>query len=267
MTYETAGLILDRLADELPEGLLEGLNGGVNLVRGEKRSDGGMYIMGEYCSGGPMGRYVNIYYGSVCRVMAGRPDEDFEKQLKRTLYHELTHHVESLAGDHSLERDDALFLADVAAERAGETMEVSSVLFVSLSDAGLCACADSLFRAGPAGDGPDSVLSGCAAADETAAGRISGAAERAARRMGGKPFERPAVLSRSLLRKFDAVFCMTEEEADGLAEDYPEFDRRIFALGDRDITPPLTALGWDRCAGEIADAVGQLTDELMGEEA
>ena len=105
LSFEEAGNILDAAADALPEGIFENLNGGVNLVEEEKLDEDGNHIMGLYHHDG-MGRWVEIFYGSFAAVYADAPDEEIAEELKKTLRHELTHHVENKAGDRTLEKWD-----------------------------------------------------------------------------------------------------------------------------------------------------------------
>lgn len=105
--------ILDAQAEALPEALFGGLNGGVCLledtVPDTEFPDGEMFILGEYCDG-CLGRYINLYYGSFA-ALAEREQWDraaWEKELRTTLSHELTHHIEGLSGLHGLDdRDEA----------------------------------------------------------------------------------------------------------------------------------------------------------------
>ncbi len=127
MDFEQAGYALDELIDELPEGIFKDLNGGVNLIEDEKKSEDGRYTLGTYFVNG-MGRYIEIYYGSFIGLYGETDDELFKKRLKKTLHHELTHHVENMAGDRSLERWD---------ERQSQLcgfgdIEVHSILFIDL---------------------------------------------------------------------------------------------------------------------------------------
>lgn len=101
--------ILDKLAAELPEVLFDGLNGGVLLLEDavpDPDTGEDVYIMGEYCWD-ELGRYINLYYGSFAELLADEPESVWIDELRITLRHELTHHVEGLAGECSLERRDS----------------------------------------------------------------------------------------------------------------------------------------------------------------
>ena len=113
--------LLDTMAEEFPEALFDGLNGGVNLLE-EAVPDtefpaGEMYILGEYCQD-LLGNYINLYYGSFA-ALAEREDWDrqtWEEELYTTLSHELTHHMEQRAGLHALDDRDAEELAEYRRE-------------------------------------------------------------------------------------------------------------------------------------------------------
>lgn len=112
LSIDEVGEILERLVEELPEGILEGLNGGVNLCEEEMRPAGKdgdtMLLLGEYIASSAMGYFINIYYGSFLASFSHRPREEWEKQLKETLHHELTHHLERRAGCRDLEIEDEI---------------------------------------------------------------------------------------------------------------------------------------------------------------
>ena len=101
--------MLDDIADELPDGIFNELNGGVCLLPETKRSaadpDGRLYTLGEYRRD-QMGRYIVIYYGSICAVHGNDTPQTLRESLKKLLAHELTHHLESLSGDRDLEKED-----------------------------------------------------------------------------------------------------------------------------------------------------------------
>jgi hypothetical protein len=50
-----------------------------------------------------MGRFIKIYYGSFAKMFSRCSRDEFENQLRETLLHEFTHHLESLAGERGLE--------------------------------------------------------------------------------------------------------------------------------------------------------------------
>ena len=112
-TIEEIHEILDDIAAELPEEIFRELNGGVSLLPEAKKSpadpDGGLFTLGEYRRD-QMGRYIVIYYGSICAIHGRDTPEQMRQNLKKILTHELTHHVESLAGERDLEIQDEIDL-------------------------------------------------------------------------------------------------------------------------------------------------------------
>jgi len=114
-TIEEINEMLDEVAAELPEGVFRNLNGGVSLLPQTKLSDsdpdGGLYTLGEYRRD-QLGRYIVIYYGSVRAVHGWQTREQMRESLKKLLAHELTHHLESLAGERDLEVEDEMELDD-----------------------------------------------------------------------------------------------------------------------------------------------------------
>ncbi len=104
-------IMLDEIAKELPQEIFKQLNGGVVLlpeVKQHKESrNNDFFIMGEYHCNGNLGRYICIYYGSFMKVHGNSTKDYIKYQLEKTLKHELTHHLESLAGDRTLEIVDA----------------------------------------------------------------------------------------------------------------------------------------------------------------
>ena len=104
-TIEAVDKLLDEVAQELPAELFSQLNGGVILLEECKyhpEGAGDLYILGEYRSQRQMGRCVCIFYGSLMRAFGWAPEEVLRRELRRLLLHELTHHLESLAGEWGL---------------------------------------------------------------------------------------------------------------------------------------------------------------------
>lgn len=101
--------ILEELACELPEEFFDGLNLGISISPEAKlhpRSKGdGLYIMGEYFRNS-MGRGIVIYYGSFCRVHGNDSPEQLRDEMRKTLRHEFRHHLEGLAFEDGLEKED-----------------------------------------------------------------------------------------------------------------------------------------------------------------
>ena len=121
MTIDQVGEYLDSVAETFPEALFDELNGGVNLledtVPDPEFPEGEMYILGGYCED-CLGRYVTLYYGSFA-ALAEREDWDeqtWQEELRVTLSHELTHHMEARGGLHALDDRDAEELAAWRAE-------------------------------------------------------------------------------------------------------------------------------------------------------
>ena len=107
--------ILDEVYAELPEPLFDELNGGVLLLEDtvpDPEAGEDVYILGDYCHD-EMGRYINIYDGSFAALLFDEPREVWVDELRTTLRHELTHHVEGLAGDRSLEYKDSAQLLEL----------------------------------------------------------------------------------------------------------------------------------------------------------
>ena len=112
MTIDEFEEAMDQIAEELPEEFYRELNGGI-LILPEKRKSpyakaDDLWVLGMYVHSSSMGRLIEIYYGSFCEVMKGRSREAWIEQMRETLYHEFTHHMESLAGEKMLEEKDCL---------------------------------------------------------------------------------------------------------------------------------------------------------------
>jgi len=109
VSIDHAHEMLEQIAEEFPEAFFKDLNGGISLLPEAKLSaharNNDLYILGEYRRD-VMGRYIYLYYGSFRRVHGHLKEEDFYQALKKTLAHEFTHHLESLAGERGLERKD-----------------------------------------------------------------------------------------------------------------------------------------------------------------
>ena len=110
IAIEEMEAMLDEMTAEFPPELFKSLNGGILLLPEAKqhpKSKGNdLYIMGEYHRNASLGRYIVIYYGSFVQVHRHLTRPQLKEQLLKTLKHEFTHHLESLAGERDLEEKD-----------------------------------------------------------------------------------------------------------------------------------------------------------------
>ena len=124
LSFEQAGELLDRMAEEFPPEFYDELNGGICLLPEAKHDpefpEEELYIMGEYRNSGMMGKFINLYYGSFAALAQQENwrQVDWEEELYSTLAHEFTHHMEGRAGERGLEIQDEAFLEQYREERA-----------------------------------------------------------------------------------------------------------------------------------------------------
>lgn len=115
VTMEKAQELLEELVREIPEEYYIELNGGVNLSPHCRLSPAALnddlYILGQYHKSSHLGRIITIYYGSFAALYPNASPAEWKKRLRETLRHELTHHLESLAGEKDLEIEDAKKIA------------------------------------------------------------------------------------------------------------------------------------------------------------
>ena len=109
LTFEEAREALTQAADNLPPAIFEQLNGGIVLLPDTIYDENGLLILGQYhVEPAGFGRYVTIHYGSMAAAHGHLSASNFRGKLEGVLRHELVHHLESLAGDRSLEIQDAI---------------------------------------------------------------------------------------------------------------------------------------------------------------
>jgi len=115
ITIDRMHEMLEEISAEFPAAFYEKLNGGICLLPEAKTSPyarrDDLYILGEYHYN-VMGRYIHIYYGSFCRTHGHLEEGALYEELKKTLAHEFTHHLEALAGERGLEIQDEEDLAE-----------------------------------------------------------------------------------------------------------------------------------------------------------
>ena len=111
--------LLEQAMYALPGEVYERLNLGVNLSERAKlnhatASGAAAYILGEYHVRPQMGRGIILYYGSFKKVYPVLDDEVLLlDRISQVLRHELTHHLEHLAGENMLAREDARRLMEM----------------------------------------------------------------------------------------------------------------------------------------------------------
>lgn len=259
VSFQEAGAMLDEVCEALPQEIFRGLNGGVNLSPETRRSGNGSYTLGLYHND-LLGRYVEIFYGSIAALYGDIPPEKFRDRLTRTLYHELTHHIENLAGDRTLERwDEAQAMLAELPPLRGDT-----VLFLDGEDAALAPAAAAIFNALCREQGADKRAD---SAGLDAAGTLSPDALRAAGNLGADfSAHTPRLLTAEMAARCDVLVCMTTLQADELAERYPETEERLCCLAERDILPPRLRSGWGAALRRLKKETEMLLGDLRGED-
>ena len=110
LSIDEVGEILESVLAALPQEILADLNGGVSLLEEEMHPAGKdgehSLLLGQYFASSSFGRHIELYYGSFLARFQTAPREAWEEQLKKTLYHELTHHLEHKAGCRDLAIED-----------------------------------------------------------------------------------------------------------------------------------------------------------------
>ncbi|MBC7348108.1 MAG: metallopeptidase family protein [Clostridia bacterium] len=110
LSFDEFRRLADSIVDKIPPRLCRDLNGGFVALPGEKQ-DGELLVLGEYVQDDLLGRRVVLYYGSFAALLGDSPRGGWEREVRKTVRHELRHHLESLAGVDDLAREDMEFLA------------------------------------------------------------------------------------------------------------------------------------------------------------
>lgn len=114
--------------EEIPERLLEGLNGGIVISEEAVQDDEELpdvYILGEYIEDPHLGNSIMLYYGSFVALFHDEPVEVWEEELWETMLHEVRHHVEHRAGVYDLDLEDLRQLEEFR-RQAGSSDEKAS---------------------------------------------------------------------------------------------------------------------------------------------
>ena len=258
VSYKDAGKMLDKAMEELPQGIFDGLNGGVNLIEAPKSDNKGGYILGLYHNN-MMGRYIEIFYGSFRELYGDIPPMQFERRLKSTLHHELTHHIEGLAGDHALEDWDEL--QEAIWDEFEEGIFVGSILFVDDDDTSLAPAAKAHFSMYASERCPDipAESAGLFAAGEALQPDCRAAAESYGADFTG---HRCKVLTEELFDKYEVVSCMTLAQVDEILERFPGNEMKVICVDERDILRPKLKINYKKAVERIHAAMNAQTEEL-----
>lgn len=113
LSYDEAAEYLNEVAETIPPAVFTHLNGGISLVNhtlpSPHSNDGSLYILGQYhFDPNGLGRYISIYYGSFVRLYGHAGIASQKEALRKVLFHELTHHLEHMAGVRDLEEVDKI---------------------------------------------------------------------------------------------------------------------------------------------------------------
>jgi len=104
---EFSDYVKELLDNEIPPILLKGLNLGV-IVSPElntSKDEPHYIIMGLYVKN-RLGKQIILYYGSFFHFYSAKSPDIWKKKILSTLKHELTHHVEALAGQEDLAKKE-----------------------------------------------------------------------------------------------------------------------------------------------------------------
>lgn len=120
ISIEQFQALADDISLDLPREFFRHLNGGILILPQAKLHENSrpqcpLYILGEYSIAGAMGRFISIYYGSFARIYDSE-NIDIKEKLRAVIAHEFRHHMESLAGEHSLEIEDMRRLSQYVAD-------------------------------------------------------------------------------------------------------------------------------------------------------
>lgn len=120
MNYEAFVQLAEDLWGQIPDGFKRELHGMHVLEKAKPDpNDPGLLRLGEYLDPGypsvlggfvGIGRHITLYFGSFAQVARGNPHFDWEGEIWETLLHELRHHLESLAWNDDLVKEDIEFL-------------------------------------------------------------------------------------------------------------------------------------------------------------
>lgn len=98
--------IINDAVQSLPHSYDLNLNGAYHIEENQKVDDDDYYILGEYIEEPYLGRFIVLYYGSFVELLKHATYVEWEEEVKDTIWHELQHHLESLAGNEELAKQE-----------------------------------------------------------------------------------------------------------------------------------------------------------------
>lgn len=112
--------ILEELCNEMPEEFFRGLNGGIiieeDVMYHPLAENNDIICLGAY-KRNILGNSIIMYYGSFMEMYWDKVHEEFKELIRKTLYHEFTHHLENLSRECGLEIKDEEELKKYIEER------------------------------------------------------------------------------------------------------------------------------------------------------
>lgn len=112
---------------ELPEPVKANLNLGITVIPDAKSgSEGLTYVLGEYFTDPMIGRGIRLFYGSFMATMGNLPPQLLNREIIKTVKHEIRHHVEISAGVDYLGKEDRIKMARIK-ERFGLNPNVKMI--------------------------------------------------------------------------------------------------------------------------------------------
>lgn len=107
--------LLEEIYDEIDKVYFNKLNGGIvieeNICYHPRGKNKELICLGAYRKD-LMGRSIVIYYGSIMEVFSYLTKEQLKEKLREVLLHELTHHLEFLAGENDLVIEDEKYIKE-----------------------------------------------------------------------------------------------------------------------------------------------------------
>ena len=118
-TFDQIAEFLDDIVDEIPDVLLNGLQGIFLEPQAElndKIPSDKYFVMGAFIQVPQVGKRIELYYGSIIALYGLVSEQVMKETLRHVLKHELRHHIETLAGCDDLVQDDDAYIQNALAK-------------------------------------------------------------------------------------------------------------------------------------------------------